>query len=492
MLTHLKIIKSSLLTCCLLMLAYSCNAPAQKKAPLDSRITSKNLKKQTTLKPNIIVILIDDAGYVDFGFMGSKDLDTPEIDKLAKGGVIFSDAHVSSTVCAPSRAGLITGKYQQRFGFEANNTGDKNTEDIGLSDEVKTIADVFKKNDYKTIALGKWHLGATSTDHPNERGFDEFYGFLGGGRSYFPIQNPSKELMLQHNGKRVHFDGYLTDVLGDQSVQFIEKNKKNPFFMYLSYNAVHTPMHAKDSDLLKYKNHPRQKLAAMTWSLDQNIGKLVKKLKTLNLFDNTLIYFLSDNGGANNNSSKNGNLKGWKGNEFEGGHRVPFFMSWPKQINENQHFDGLISSLDIFKTSIAAATITTPDSLKLDGVNLLPYLSGEQLGNPHQELYWRKLEESAARIGNHKLIRLDNYGEALYDLSQDIGETTDLSKKDTASLHLLNRKLSQWETSMMSPLWKEGKAWMDVTYHIHKRLMQNKEVLYKWPVKNMKNLKKIK
>jgi arylsulfatase A-like enzyme len=428
--------------------------------------------------PNIIVILLDDAGYADFGFMGSKDLDTPEIDKLAKSGVVFTDAHVSATVCAPSRAGIITGKYQQRFGFEANHTGDKKSGDIGLSDNVTTMSDVFKNNNYKTTAIGKWHLGATESDHPNKRGFDDFYGFLAGGRSYFPMKKTNEKNMLQHNGSKVNFEGYMTDVLGDYSVKFVEENKDKPFFMYLAYNAVHTPMHAKEEDLKKYKDHPRQYLAAMTWSLDQNIGKLRKKLEELNLSDNTLIFFLSDNGGANNNTSSNGQLKGWKGNKFEGGHRVPFVVSWPSKIKPNQTFDGLTSSLDIFATSIAAANIKA-DKTTLDGTNLLPYLKENQKGNPHQELYWRKLEEAGARIGDNKLIRLDNFGYVMYNLSEDIQETNDISKKETTEFNTLVSKLNAWESKMSTPLWSESPQWMEITHHIHQRLMQNKEASYR-------------
>jgi arylsulfatase A-like enzyme len=468
--------KNSCILICFLLFAYSCAKKTQKR----EHTASANMHN----KPNIIVILVDDAGYVDFGFMGSKDLETPEIDKLAKEGVIFTDAHVSATVCAPSRAGIITGKYQQRFGFEANGTGYNGTGDIGLAANLTTIAEVFKQNSYKTTAIGKWHLGATESDHPNNRGFDEFYGFLAGGRSYFPLKNPSKEHMLQQNKKRVVFDGYLTDVLGDYSVKFVEENKENPFFMYLAYNAVHTPMHAKKEHLEKFKNHPRKKLAAMTWSLDENIGKLVKKLKTLKLFENTLIYFISDNGGASTNLSSNGPLKGWKGNKFEGGHRVPFIMSWPSKIKAQQTFNGLTSSLDIFSTSLAAAAISTTNALQLDGVNLLPYLNGDAKGNPHEDLYWRKLEESGARFNNFKLIKLKDYGNVLYDLSNDIGETKDISKTESTTLDLLNSKLTHWESKMMKPLWQEEKEWMDLTYEIHKNLMQNKKVLRKEPVNN--------
>tara|TARA_R110002049_G_scaffold88627_1_gene223483 strand:- start:3465 stop:5000 length:1536 start_codon:yes stop_codon:yes gene_type:complete len=477
-----KMIKSFFLSSLVVILS------ACGKNKSEDKLVTHTDQKVTTTKPNIIVIVADDAGYIDFGFMGSEDLETPHIDSLAKDGVVFTDAHVSATVCAPSRAGLITGKYQQRFGFEANGTGFGNSGDIGLSDDVLTMADVFKKNNYKTIAIGKWHLGATPTDHPNKRGFDEFYGFLGGGRSYFPIKKPSNEHMLQQNGKRIVFDGYLTDVLGNRSVSFVQENKEHPFFMYLAYNAVHTPMEAKEDDLEKYKNHDRQALAAMTWSLDENVGKLRNKLKELGILDNTLIYFISDNGGAHNNSSKTGPLKGWKGNKFEGGHRVPFIVSWPSIIKGNQKFDGLTSSLDIFSSSIAAAGIEKEDNLVLDGVNLLPYLLGEKQGNPHKELYWRKLDESAARIGDYKLITLKNYGSTLYNLSNDLGEINDLATTDTTTFNHLSKKLSIWESKMIEPLWGEGKPWEDVTYQIHKRLMENKPVLYKAPLDKKKDL----
>ena len=425
-------------------------------------------------QPNIIIILIDDAGYADFGFMGSKDLQTPRIDDLAASGVKFTDAHVSATVCAPSRAGLITGKYQQRFGFEANGTGG-----IGLSDNVTTIADVFKSNGYNTYALGKWHLGEETSDHPNQRGFDEFYGFLAGSRSYFPLENPSKEKMLQHNGERIIFNGYMTDVLGNLSVKFVEQSKDKPFFMYLSYNAVHTPMHAKQEDLEKFSDHPRKELAAMTWSLDENVGKLLDKLDTLGKRENTLIYFLSDNGGAHNNQSSTGPLKGWKGNKFEGGHRVPFLMSWPKEIIAGASFNGLTSSLDIFTTSVAAANITKAENLQLDGVNLIPYLKGDAQGDPHKQLFWRKLDESAARIGDYKIISLKNYGSTMYNLSEDLGETIDVSQSNSKQFDTIWTAYNIWQNHLEDPLWQEGKDWMDVTYHIHKQLMENKEAAYK-------------
>lgn len=437
-------------------------------------------KTNTSDPPNIIVILIDDAGYADFGFMGSKDLQTPHIDKLAKNGVIFTDAHVTASVCAPSRAGLLTGIYQQRFGFEANGTGNKESGEIGLADNVVTLADVLKSNDYKTIALGKWHLGYNKDDHPNQRGFDDFYGFLSGSRSYFPIEKPSVKKMLQYNGKQEKFKGYLTDVLTDKAIEYVEANENAPFFMYLAYTAVHTPMQAKKEHLEKFKNHPRQKLAAMTWSLDENIGKLISKLKDTKQLDNTLIFFLSDNGGSTTNQSQNGILKGFKGNKFEGGHRVPFVVHWKGKIKSNTRFDGLTSSLDIFTTSIAAAGAES--NVMLDGANLLPYLQGHKTGNPHEKLFWRKLNTAAVRIGDEKLIRLNSFGNTVYNLKEDIGETIDLSKSDIGLHNKLKNELETWELSLIDALWHEG-FWMDVNFNIHKNLMLNN---YK-DAKGMKN-----
>lgn len=427
--------------------------------------------------PNVIVILLDDAGYVDFGFMGCEDLETPHIDRLAGEGIVFTDGHVSATVCSPSRAGIMSGRYQQRFGFENNGTGNG----LGLDTAVYTMADAFKSSGYATYALGKWHLGDRPQYHPNKRGFDEFYGFLTGSRSYFPLKNPTKARMLQHNGERVEFEGYMTDVLGEQAVKYIEENAGSPFFMYFAPNAVHTPMHAKEELLKKYADHPRKELAAMTWSIDENIGKMVDKLKEKGIYENTIIFFLSDNGGAHNNQSDMGPLKGWKGNKFEGGHRVPFFMSWPKEMEGGKTYNELVTSLDIFATSAAVAGFKEKYTEELDGSDLVPFIKGEKEGAPNERFFWRKDEMAAARIGNHKLIRLENYGTTLYDLDSDLGETNDLTRSDTLKSEELKKALTSWEEGLMEPLWYEGKDWVEVTYHIHQFLMENKEALYKSP-----------
>ena len=237
---------------------------------------------------------------------------------------------------------------------------------------------------------------------------------------------------------------------------------------------MHTPMDTKKEDLDKFKGEPRQTLAAMTWSLDENVGKLVKKLEELGIRDNTLIYFLSDNGGSPANDSREGPLKGWKGKEFEGGHRVPFVVNWPQKIKGRNKFDGLTSSLDIFPTSLAAARIKKPDTLTLDGVNLLPYLEGEKEGDPHKELFWRKLDKSAARIGDYKTVTLEGYGSVMYNLRDDLGETKDLSKEQKDSFDRVMREYKNWEGKLMEPLWDEGKGFMDFSSKVHNMLMQNK------------------
>ena len=434
--------------------------------------------------PNIIIILADDAGYVDFGFMGSRELQTPQLDTLAADGVIFTDAHVSASVCAPSRAGLISGRYQQRFGSECNAIPMGRGLDLGQ----RTLADVMKERGYNTIAIGKWHLGMTPAYHPNQRGFDDFVGFLAGGRSYFPdeeVDQPGNQRALQHNGQEYDFTGYLTDVFGDSAVSYVERHHADPFFMYLAFNAVHTPMEAKAEDLARFEPGPRQTLAAMTWSMDENIGKLIRILKAKGVYDNTLVFFLSDNGGAINNQSHMGPLKGWKGNKFEGGHRVPFVLSWPRQIAGGQTFGGLTSSLDIFTTAVMAAGGQRSVTAGLDGVDLIPYLTHQKQGDPHESLFWRKDQMAAARVREHKVIRLDNYGFRMYDLEHDPGETTDLTKKLPQLFDHINAELTHWEKGLEIPRWLEESDWNQATYEIHRALMNNRQPNYRTPKEMM-------
>ncbi|MDX1639674.1 MAG: sulfatase-like hydrolase/transferase [Balneolaceae bacterium] len=420
-------------------------------------------------KPNILIIMADDAGYHDFGFQGSGEMETPNLDRLAKNGVEFTDAHVTASVCSPSRAGLLTGRYQQRFGHEANSP----PTDMGMDTSEVSLADALKKQGYTTGIFGKWHLGSAPKYHPNRRGFDTFYGLLAGSRSYFPAgYDSTSSRAMRYNRHYVGFDeGYLTDVLGDSTSAFIERNSSNPFFAFLSFTAVHTPMHAKEEDLNRFEGHPRPKLSAMTWAMDRAVGNVVTSLERSGQLDNTLIFFLSDNGGPPFNNSSNEPLKGWKGLEFEGGHRVPFIVHWMGELEGGSRFDGLTSSMDIYATSLAAAGVEVPT--RLDGVNLHPYLKREKQGNPHQKLYWRKEGKAAMRDGKWKLIRLRDYGYRLYNLDQNIGETVHFSESNPTQFEQMKADLQAWERQMTEPWWHERKEWRTVTWDIHKALMEN-------------------
>jgi len=440
-------------------------------------------KKMGSKQPNIILLLVDDAGYADFGFMGSKDLKTPNIDKLAASGVVFTDAHVSASVCGPSRAGIMTGRYQQRFGFECNPTGDS----CGVDLTEVTMASALKQAGYATAAFGKWHLGDKPGYRPTERGFDYYWGFLAGSRSYFPNPTADREgkpQAITENLTHVTFDGYLTDRLGDKAVDFIAKNKSKPFFIYWAPNAVHTPMEAKTEDLAQFKDHPRKTLAAMTWALDRAVGSMVKKLESEGLLENTLLFFLSDNGGATNNQSSNFPLKGFKGNKFEGGHRVPFFVTWASAFKGGITFDGLTSSLDIYATALDAAKHSIAQGKELDGVSLLPYLTGKKEGDPHSELFWRKDKMASARVGDYQFIRVEKLAPAIYNLADDLGETVNLATNDPVHRQQLDAALKKWEKQTIAPLWTEGAQWDTITWRIHQDLLLNRKVRATGPSRN--------
>ena len=427
-------------------------------------------------RPNVLVILLDDAGYNDFGFMGCPDLPTPHIDSLAHSGVILTDAHVSASVSGPSRCGLLTGRYQQRGGYECNLGGKLG---MGLGEE--TIGDIFSRNGYHTACFGKWHQGDAPEYHPNRRGFEHFFGFISGSRSYFyrPERDdrPGNTRNLQLNGRQMAFEGYMTDVLADAAAAYIKEQaaQEDPFMIYLAFNAVHTPLEATAEDLARFEGHPRQQLAAMTWAVDRGIGKVVEALKTTGAFDHTLIFFLSDNGGAHNNLSRNTPLKGFKGNKFEGGHRVPFFVVYGDRFKGR--YDALASSLDILPTAMAAAGIDPADTKNpLDGTNLLPCLSGENPDAPHEFLYWRKNNQAAVRMGRYKYIRVKGVGERLYDLGETLREDCDLCDSLPGIRRRMSDSLDHWQTELVNPvLWDEG-AWEAVNIDIHRNLMNNRPV----------------
>ena len=423
--------------------------------------------------PNIIIILADDAGYSDFGFMGSDEIKTPNLDQLALDGVTFNNAYVSASVCSPSRAGLLTGMYQQRFGHECNLDSDVNN---SFDPNQITIAEALKTEGYNTGLIGKWHLGDKAQNHPLKNGFDYFWGFISGARNYF--YDPNEEFRnsirnVVENYSQTKFDGYLTDVLGDKAIGFINKNHEsnNPFFLFLSFNAPHTPMHAKDDVLEKFKDNPRQVYASMMWSMDEAIGNVVEALKENNQYDNTIIYFLSDNGAAMSNDASPFPFKGWKGNQYEGGIKTPMIMTWKNKIKSNTHFDGFISALDIYKTSLEASKVNNEYMINADGKNIMNYLNDNNIKN--ENLFWRKDKMATVRSGNYKLIRLNDTSTVLYNIEKNYFEDFDLKLKEPKVHDSLFSLLSKWENRLINPNWIENKNWNIVTEMIYEDLMAN-------------------
>jgi arylsulfatase A-like enzyme len=437
-------------------------------APIIFNSNSQAQGKRTS--PNLIIILADDLGNADVGFNGCKDIPTPNIDRIAQNGVHFTSGYVSYCVCSPSRAGLLTGRYQDRFGYCRNILFAPNDPNMGLPLSEETLADVLKKANYKSLAIGKWHLGAHESLHPLKRGFNDFYGFLGGGHNYFPdnftLNDPyeakneydSYRIKLLRNLERVDEKEYLTDAFSREAVSYIEKNKDNPFFIYLAYNAPHSPLQATEKYLSRFshmKEGKRKTYAAMVSAVDDGVGLVLAKLDKLKLTENTIVVFLSDNGGPeNDNGSNNGILRGQKGDLFEGGIRVPFAMRWPAQIKAGQTFDKPVISLDVFASVIAQTKIQVKTKNKIDGVNLIPFLTGEKIEAPHAYLFWRKFDAKtyAIRKGNEKMILKSGPEEMLFDLGQDISEQNNLSAERKETIKRLSGDLRKWESELKNPI----------------------------------------
>lgn len=418
-------------------------------------------------KPNILLIVGDDMGYADVGFHGCKDIPTPNLDALAASGVRFTNGYVSGPYCSPSRAGLMTGRYQTRFGHEFNPTGPN-----GLPLSETTLADRLRAAGYVTGCVGKWHLGAQPEMHPQKRGFEEFFGFLAGAHSYFDVSG------ILRGTEQVKELDYTTDAFGREAVAFIDRHKAKPWFLYLAFNAVHTPMHATDERLAKFPNiadKQRRAYAAMMFAMDEAIGRVCRKVAEAGLEKNTLVTFISDNGGPTMpgvtvNSSRNDPLRGSKRTTLEGGIRVPFVVSWPGRVKPGV-FDQPVIQLDLTATALAVAGVKVEPEWKLDGVDLLPFLSGGKSGSPHAALYWRFGEQMAIRVGDYKLVRYDSNVDTrtgrghqpvtapkLYNLAADIGETKDLAADQPDKLKELQSQWDTWNATLVKPLWGGGRT----------------------------------
>jgi len=414
-------------------------------------------------KPNIVVIMADDMGYADAGFTGAKDIKTPNLDRLAASGVIFSQGYANHPFCAPTRAALLTGRYQHRFGFETNPAYDPANPVMGLDPAETLFPERLQKVGYVTGGIGKWHLGAAAPFHPNNRGLDYYYGFLGGGHDYFKIDltKPVKEAYEQpliRNDKPATFDGYLTTALSRDAVSFIEANKAKPFFLYLAYNAPHAPQQAPKEDIARYasiKDPKRRTYAAMVDVMDRGIGEVLSALETNGLRENTLVFFLSDNGGPqgseNNpgswNGSSNAPFRGGKGNLYDGGVHVPFIASWPARLPAGKRYDFPVIALDISRTAVEQAGANATSGKGMEGVDLIPYVLGEKPGAPHDALYWRADDGrrwSILAADGTKHVK-DQAKPELFHLPDDVSETRDLSVAQPERAKELLQKWEAWD-----------------------------------------------
>ncbi len=434
--------------------------------------TARGAEAQAPGKPNVIVILADDLGHFDLGCQGGKDVPTPHLDSLAKNGVRCTQAYVSCPYCSPTRAGLLTGRYQTRYGHEFNE-GAAVREKFGLPVTEKTAADRMKELGYATAAVGKWHLGYGPEFRPMKRGFDEFYGTLANTPFFHPTNFVDSRISAEV--RKVEDPAfYTTDAYADRIVDLVRKFKDGPFFLYLPFNACHVPIQAPEKYLSRFKhikNKERQGYAAMLSAMDDAVGRMLATLRELKLEDNTLIFFVSDNGGPmtkmGQNGSNNRPLKGQKGDTWEGGVSVPLLVQWKGKLPGGKTYDHPIIQLDILPTAVAAAGGQAKTEWKLDGVNLLPYLTGANAGKPHETLFWRFGPQWAIRQGDWKLVQGYDYdakvqgpvyetkvtAPRLFNLAADRGETKDLATQHPERVTALRGAWEAWNKEQAPPAW---------------------------------------
>jgi len=417
--------------------------------------------------PNVVILFSDDAGYADFGFQPDARPDmaklTPHIDSIAAAGARCSQAYVTGAVCSPSRAGLMTGRYQQRYGHETNlPPGHQDGLPLSESFGVKRLQNIG----YHTGLIGKWHLGYPEDFHPNRRGYDHFFGLLQGSRPYYPDPKVSKDRVIRLNDTPTPEGGYLTDRLGDAACEYIDTHKDHPFYLFVSFTAPHGPLQPRmgEEEAKRFshiKDENRKRYAGLTIALDDNVGKVLATLRKSGLEENTLVIFTNDNGGPQGTGSSNHPLNGHKGSLYEGGVRVPWAMSWPGVILSGSVIDHPVSTLDILPTVFEAAGKPVDAAWKLDGVSLLPLMKEPQTKTPARTLYWRRkgIEGPIAlRDGNWKLLLRNNFNSTpeLYDLATDIGESNNVADKHPEVVTRLTAKLDKWESQLVAPLWGPG------------------------------------
>lgn len=448
--------------------------------------------------PNIIVLLADDLGYGELSCQGNAEIPTPHIDSIAANGVRFTNGYVTGPNCSPSRAGFLSGRIPTRFGYENNPIGHRNEDPtIGLPADEVTIAETLQDAGYVTGLIGKWHQGGTAAYHPFRHGFEELFGFMHEGHYFVPPPWEGVTTMLRRktipgggegrwvgkkgliyhtwNSNEPDYDAdnpiirggqpvveteYLTDALTREAVDFIDRHDDKPFFLYLPYNAVHSPLQGADAYMRKFshiEDIQRRIFAAMLANMDDSVGAILKQLRKSGLEENTLVFFLSDNGGPTKElTSSNAPLRGQKGMMYEGALRVPFMVQWKGAIPAGKVYDKPVSSLDIYATAAANAKAKAPKNI--EGVNLIPFLTGENSGRPHETLFWRQGGKAALRHGDLKLVRMGGRKEVgkatweLYDLSKDLSEETNLAQSNPEKLAELIALWEQMNGEMREPM----------------------------------------
>jgi arylsulfatase A-like enzyme len=411
--------------------------------------------------PNIVIIVSDDQGYGDSSFQDDHpaEISTPAIDQLAASGMVFSNGYASGYVCAPTRAGLLTGRYQQRFGFYRASDSRQ-----GMPINEKTIANYLKEEGYSTGMFGKWHLGLEFDYRPLQRGFDEFYGFLGhGAHSYFDLScsTEDKHGCIYRNNEIIEDEGYLTDVLAKESIEFIDKQAKtaDPFLLYLPFNAVHWPLHAPDADIARFNTGDKDRdiMLGMLYRMDIAIAKVVDKLKETGQYENTIIFYFSDNGGAGKIHANNAPLRDFKQSTYEGGIRVPFIISWSKTISPGKSDEPVIS-LDILPTIFDMIGKELPEDRTFDGKSILPVIEGTLDEPLHDQLVWDGDEDKwAIRQGDYKLVKNKQGDVELYNLKNDIGESNNIISSNASIAEKLQADYDKWRSEMGTPMGSKNK-----------------------------------
>jgi arylsulfatase A-like enzyme len=412
-------------------------------------------------RPNILWLVADDLGYADVGVQGCTDVPTPNLDSIAKNGVRFTSGYVSAPVCSPSRAGLITGRYQTRFGHEFNHPQADQAPGVGLPVSQKTVAEQLKKAGYVTGHIGKWHLGNPKSAEysPQARGFVKDV--------WFPGQNKLPPLTLYRNGEVEHADDkYVDEAMAREGAAFVEQHKKESWFLYVAFLTPHQPLDTppgSETPFAAITNNERRKCAAMITLLDDSVGKILKALRETGQLERTLIVFHSDNGAPPKNGSRNTPLRGDKASVWEGGIREPFLMQFPGVLPAGRVVDQPIISLDVLPTALALAGVKVNPDIPLDGVNLLPFLTGKTTNAPHENLFWRYGDQRAVRSGDWKLVtaidrsvRPPTLLTGLYDLAKDVSEKNDLSATHPDKVQELQQLWDKWNQQNVKALWGGG------------------------------------